>query len=127
MVPAPLPHVRRAASVLREAGATVIAGHSAHVFHGVDDHFLFDLGDLVDDYAVDRELRNDLGLLWLIDLADDGTPTRVEAVPLLLDFCCTRLATGDDAAWVRDRFRAACAEFATTVGERDGRLAVEWR
>src|SRR5437870_5744529 len=38
MVPAPLPHVRHTASVLRDAGATVVAGHSAHVFHGVDDH-----------------------------------------------------------------------------------------
>jgi poly-gamma-glutamate capsule biosynthesis protein CapA/YwtB (metallophosphatase superfamily) len=127
MVAAPLPQVRHAASVLRDAGATVVAGHSAHVFHGVDDHVLYDLGDFIDDYAVDRMLRNDLGLLWLVDLDDDGTPTRLEAVPLLLEFCYTRLATGNDAAWVRDRFRAACAEFGTTVDERDGRLVVEWR
>jgi poly-gamma-glutamate synthesis protein (capsule biosynthesis protein) len=127
MVPAPLPHVRNAAGALRDAGATIIAGHSAHVFHGVDDHVLYDLGDFVDDYAVDRVLRNDLGLLWLVDLDDDGTPTRLEAVPLRLDFCYTRLATGDDAAWIRARFRAACAEFGTTVVEHDGRLVVQWQ
>jgi len=63
MVPAPLPHVRRAAGALRAAGATLVAGHSAHVFHGVGDHVLYDLGDFIDDYAVDPELRNDLGLL----------------------------------------------------------------
>jgi poly-gamma-glutamate capsule biosynthesis protein CapA/YwtB (metallophosphatase superfamily) len=126
MVPAPLPHVRHAAGVLRDAGATLVAGHSAHVFHGVDDRVLFDLGDFLDDYAVDPELRNDLGLLWLVDLDDDGAPARLEAVPLRLDFCHTRLATGDDAAWIRDRFRAACAEFGTTVHDRDGRLVVEW-
>ncbi len=127
MVPAPLPHVRNAAGVLRDAGATILAGHSAHVFHGVDDHVLYDLGDFIDDYAVDRVLRNDLGLLWLVDLDDDGNPTRLEAVPLRLDFCYTRLATGDDAAWIRERFRAACAEFGTTVVERDGRLVVQWQ
>jgi len=126
MVPAPLPHVSRAASALREAGATLVAGHSAHVFHGVEDHVLYDLGDFVDDYAVDAELRNDLGLLWLVDLDDAATPTRIEAVPLHLDFCYTRLATGDDAAWIRDRLRVGCGEYGTTVHEQDDRLVVEW-
>jgi poly-gamma-glutamate capsule biosynthesis protein CapA/YwtB (metallophosphatase superfamily) len=126
MVPAPLPHVRRAAGALRAAGATLVAGHSAHVFHGVDDHVLYDLGDFIDDYAVDAELRNDLGLLWLVDLDGDATPTRLEAVPLRLDFCYTRLATGDDAAWIRDRFRVACAEFGTSVHAQDDRLVVDW-
>jgi poly-gamma-glutamate capsule biosynthesis protein CapA/YwtB (metallophosphatase superfamily) len=125
MAPAPLPHVRKAARALRDAGATVLAGHSAHVFHGVDDRVLYDLGDFVDDYAVDRVLRNDLGLLWFVDLDDDGSPTRLEALPLRLDFCYTRLAPGDDAAWIRERFRAACAEFGTNVVERDGRLVIE--
>jgi poly-gamma-glutamate capsule biosynthesis protein CapA/YwtB (metallophosphatase superfamily) len=38
---------------LVQAGATLVAGHSAHVFHGVRDHVLYDLGDFVDDYAID--------------------------------------------------------------------------
>ena len=37
---------------------TLVAGHSAHIFHGVARSVLFDLGDFLDDYAVDRELRN---------------------------------------------------------------------
>ena len=127
MVAAPLPGVREAARGLQQAGATLVVGHSAHVFHGVGDRVLYDLGDLVDDYAVDPELRNDLGLLWLVDLDDDGAPVRLEAVPLTLDFCHTRVATGDDAVWVRDRLRRACAEFGTQVDERGGRLAIGWR
>jgi poly-gamma-glutamate capsule biosynthesis protein CapA/YwtB (metallophosphatase superfamily) len=126
MVPAPLPHVRRAARALRAAGATLVAGHSAHVFHGVDDHVLYDLGDFIDDYAVDPELRNDLGLLWLVDIDGAANPTRLEAVPLQLDCCYTRLATSGDAAWIRDRLRSACAEFGTTVHERDDRVVVDW-
>jgi poly-gamma-glutamate capsule biosynthesis protein CapA/YwtB (metallophosphatase superfamily) len=126
MVLAPVPHVRDAAGVLRDAGATLVAGHSAHVFHGVDDHVLYDLGDFVDDYRVDPQLRNDLGLLWLVDLDRQG-PARVEAVPLHLDYCVTRLATGDNARWIRDGFRAACEAFGTAVDEHDGRLVVEWR
>jgi poly-gamma-glutamate synthesis protein (capsule biosynthesis protein) len=126
MAAAPRRRVRRAARVLRDAGATLVAGHSAHVFHGVEDRVLYDLGDFVDDYRVDDVLRNDLGLLWLIDIDRDG-PARLEAVPLHLDFCHTTIATGVAAQWIRDRFRAACAEFGTAVAEEDGRLVVEWR
>src|SRR6266545_4821686 len=121
----PVPHVLTAAGALRDAGATLVAGHSAHVFHGVDDRVLYDLGDFVDDYQIDRELRNDLGVLWLIDVDHDG-PARLEAVPLKLDFCHTRVATGHDAAWVRARLVAACAAFGTTVTDEDDRVVVDW-
>jgi poly-gamma-glutamate capsule biosynthesis protein CapA/YwtB (metallophosphatase superfamily) len=120
MVADPVPHVRRAAVALREAGATLIAGHSAHVFHGVEPGILYDLGDFLDDYAVGRA-RNDLGLLFLVTLDKHG-PLGVEAVPLKLEFCYTRLADGDDADWIRDRFRRACSALGTHVVEENGRL-----
>jgi poly-gamma-glutamate synthesis protein (capsule biosynthesis protein) len=119
----PLQDVRAAASTLRDAGAALVAGTSAHVFQGVEDNILFDLGDFLDDYAVNRQLRNDLGLLFLIELEPEG-PQRIEAVPLKLDFCFTRLARDDDAAWIRRRFRDACAGLGTEVLEEGGRLLV---
>jgi len=127
MVPVPVPHVRDAARVLRGAGGSLIAGHSAHVFHGVDNRVIYDLGDFVDDYQVDRRLRNDLGVLWFVDFDADGIPTRLEGLPLRLEFCHTCMAIGDDAAWVRGRLRTACAEFGGTVADDDGRVVVEWR
>jgi poly-gamma-glutamate capsule biosynthesis protein CapA/YwtB (metallophosphatase superfamily) len=126
MMPTPVRHVRHAGRALLDAGATLVAGHSAHVFQGVEDRVLYDLGDFVDDYRVDDTLRNDLGLLWLIDLDRDG-PSRLEAVPLHLDFCFTTIAAGNAARWIRERFRAACTEFGTAVVDEDGRLVVEWR
>jgi poly-gamma-glutamate capsule biosynthesis protein CapA/YwtB (metallophosphatase superfamily) len=123
MAAAPVPHVRRAAAALRAAGATLVAGHSAHVFHGVEPGILYDLGDFLDDYAVDPTLRNDLGLLFLVTVDRDG-PRRLEAVPLKLEFCHTRLADGDDIAWIRRRFHAACAAFDVDVAEEHGRLVV---
>jgi poly-gamma-glutamate capsule biosynthesis protein CapA/YwtB (metallophosphatase superfamily) len=120
----PLPYVRRAAAELLAAGATLVAGHSAHVFHGVQGRVLFDLGDLLDDYVVDPRLRNDLGVLWLLALDDDGGPVEVEAVPLRLTPGHTALARGEDARWVRDRLRSACAALGTEVTPRDGRLVV---
>lgn len=126
MAARPLPRLRAAARALVAAGATVVAGHSAHVFHGVEGRVLHDLGDFVDDYATDPRLRNDLGLLFLLTL-DAAGPVRLEAVPLELEFCHTRLAAGADRDWIRDRFRRACAELGTDVSERRGRLVVEWR
>jgi poly-gamma-glutamate capsule biosynthesis protein CapA/YwtB (metallophosphatase superfamily) len=125
MIPEPLPYVRRAAAALRTAGATLVAGHSAHVFHGVQRGILYDLGDFIDDYAVGPE-RNDLGLLFFVTLDEQG-PLRVEAVPLKLEYCQTRLADGGDADWIRRRFRVACAALGTDVAEEDGRLVVVWR
>ena len=71
-------------------------------------------------------LRNDLGLLFLVELDQLG-PRRLEAIPLALDFCRTRLATGDDAARIVDRFRQACSAFDTAVNVEDDRLVVSWR
>ena len=126
MTSAPVRQVRRAAAALVDAGATLVAGHSAHLPHGVAGPVLYDLGDFLDDYRVDPRLRNDLGLLFLVTLDTRG-PVRLEALPLKLDFCHTRLATGTDAAWMRRRFRSACAALGTTVDEEADRLTINWR
>jgi poly-gamma-glutamate capsule biosynthesis protein CapA/YwtB (metallophosphatase superfamily) len=126
MAASPLPYVRAAAAALLGAGATLVAGHSAHVFQGVEGRVLYDLGDFLDDYRVDPELRNDLGILVLVTLDERG-PRRLEALPLALRYSRTELARGDGADWVRRRFRAACAAFGTEVEEQDGRLVVALR
>lgn len=102
MNPDPLDYVRSAASRFVRAGAALIAGHSAHVFQRVGHRVLYDLGDFIDDYATDPVLRNDLGLLWLIDL-EGGNPLGLKAVPLKLDYCRTALAKGEDAEWIARR------------------------
>jgi hypothetical protein len=90
--------------------------------HGVAGPVLYDLGD----YRVDPRLRNDLGLLFLVTLDGRG-PVRLEVLPLKLEYCHTRLASGEDAAWMRRRFGSACAALDTTVDEEADRLAVSWR
>lgn len=126
MVAEPVPHVRGAAEELDRMPVTLVAGHSAHVFQGVWRRVLFDLGDFLDDYAVDPVLRNDLGLLFLVTLDDDG-PSRLEAVPLRLEYCRTTMASGADARWIRRRFREACAALGTDVADEGDRLVVRWR
>src|SRR5919198_525845 len=129
-VPGWLPRTVRQAGA--GADAVLVAPHwgpnltAAPVPHGVRGRILYDLGDFLDDYAVDARLRNDLGLLFLMTLDRRG-PVRLQALPLKLDFCRTGLAAGEDAAWMRRRFRDACAALGTQVREADGRLLVDWR
>jgi poly-gamma-glutamate capsule biosynthesis protein CapA/YwtB (metallophosphatase superfamily) len=116
MTPAPASWQRRAAETLVDAGADLVAGHSAHVFHGVgwsdNGPLLYDLGDALDDYAVDPVLRNDLGVMVLWRPGDEGA---LELIGLRLDFCHTRLASGDDAEWIARRLVRACGGLGTRV------------
>ena len=108
---------RRAAEQLQEAGADLVAGHSAHVFHaagwGRRGPLVFDLGDALDDYAVDRRLRNDLGLIALWRPGDPEA--ELELVGLALDFCHTRLAVGEEAEWIARRLARACPALGAAV------------
>ena len=126
MTPAPVAHVRRAPPVLLDAGAALVAGHSAHLFHGVAQGVLYDMGDFIDDYAVDAGLRNDLGLLFLVEVDADG-PRRVDAIPLRLEYAHTRMARGTDAEWIAARFMEGCAALGTRVERAGDRLIVRWR
>ena len=111
---------RERAADLLAAGCDLVAGHSAHVFHGVEwgpaGPVAYDLGDAVDDYAVDAELRNDLGLLAL--WRPGGAP-ELELVGLRLEYARTGLARGDDAEWIAARLADACAELGTGVHRLD--------
>jgi poly-gamma-glutamate capsule biosynthesis protein CapA/YwtB (metallophosphatase superfamily) len=110
---------RRAAARMQAAGATLVAGHSAHVFHGLGwgeaGPLLFDLGDALDDYAVNRTLRNDRGVIALWRPGEAA----VELVGLALGHCHTGIAAGEDADWIARRLDKACGALGTSV-ERVG-------
>jgi hypothetical protein len=106
------------------AGLAPVSPAQRLAFHGVERGVLYDLGDFLDDYATDPMLRNDLGLLFFVTLGRQAT--RIEALPLKLEYCHTCRAAGDDAAWIRRRFRDACARLGSEAHEEEGRLVVEW-
>jgi poly-gamma-glutamate capsule biosynthesis protein CapA/YwtB (metallophosphatase superfamily) len=110
---------RQAARELQRAGADLVVGHSAHVFHGVASsdgrRALPDLGDALDDYRVDPVLRNDLGLLAIWRPGTD----ELELVGLRLDFCRTDIAQGADADWIAERLQRASSRLGSRT-ERTG-------
>jgi poly-gamma-glutamate synthesis protein (capsule biosynthesis protein) len=117
----PSPWQRSLARELVDAGADLVAGHSAHLFHGVerigDGLVAYDLGDALDDYAIDADLRNDLGLFALWRPAEPKAA--LELAGLRLDYCRTGLAGDAGADWIARRLEHACAELGSVV-ERIG-------
>lgn len=124
MTSAPVPYVRKAAEALESAGATLVAGHSAHVPHGPRGRVMFDLGDFLDDYAVDPELRNDLSLLWLVEIGAEG-PRRVEGIPVRLEYAFTRRAEEAEAEELARLLAQRCAAVGGGVELAGGRLVFE--
>lgn len=112
---------RHLAVQMQAAGASIVAGHSAHVFHGIGwgarGPIAFDLGDALDDYRVDPGLRNDLGLMALWRPGDPDA--ELELVGLALEFCRTRFAVGIEADWIAARLDRACEPLGTAVERVD--------
>lgn len=115
---------RRLARRLVEAGARVIWGHSPHHFQGVEwiggSAVLYSTGDLVDDYAIDPQFRNDRQLLFQLILDEEGV-VRVRAYPLELEFARTHPAGAEAREWIAERFSSMCRDLGSRV-ERPG----EW-
>ena len=107
---------------LVDQGVDLVYGHSAHVFQGVERYgdglILHDTGDIVDDYVVKPDLRNDRSLLFEVGL-EDGSLEELRLVPVEIDDLSVAPADDDAAAWLRETARERSAPFGTTY-ERDG-------
>jgi len=112
-----------------DSGATIFWGHSAHILQGVEYRdsaaILYDTGDFIDDYAVDQDLRNDLGALFIVD----ALPHRVAGVsiqPVRIDHMQVNRAPGEDHTRVIRRMEALCADFGSSVtADAEGSIRIE--
>jgi poly-gamma-glutamate synthesis protein (capsule biosynthesis protein) len=126
MVTAPAPHLRRLAHAAIDVGWKIIYGHSAHVFHGIELYrgwpILYAAGDLVDDYAVDLDLRNDHQLLFEVHLGEDAL-RRIVLHPVFIRHGRVLPADHTQRAWIDTRMQALCRDLGTTT-RLDGDLLV---
>ena len=84
---------------------------------------LYDTGDFVDDYAVDRALRNDLSALFLLHVRPPAVE-RIELLPVRIDRMQVNVARGDDREWFVRRLRELCAEMGTGLVSGTDRLEI---
>jgi poly-gamma-glutamate synthesis protein (capsule biosynthesis protein) len=98
MVRRPSGRLRAFKQALLQAGTDIVHGHSAHVFQGIEPEarkiILHDTGDFLDDYAVDRFMRNDWSFLFLLDVDPQGV-RRLVLRPVVLGFAEVNLARGE--------------------------------
>lgn len=101
------------------SGADIFWGHSAHLVQGIELYgeklILYDTGDLVDDYAVDRDLRNDLSALFVVTVGPTGAVERLELVPVQIGEMQVNMAQGAARRWMLDRLAQLSAEMGTRL------------
>lgn len=108
---------------LVDRGVDLVHGHSAHIPQGVETYgdglILHDTGDVVDDYAVKSDVRNDRSCLFEVGVAVDGTLEELRLVPVVIDGYAVHRADDEAVAWVHETMRERSGPFDTTY-ERDG-------
>lgn len=118
MVERPSADFVRFAHAAVDEGARLVFGHSAHVFQGIEFYrgvpILYAAGDLVDDYRVDPELRNDLSLLFELEFRGPSVH-RILLHPVRIERCRTAPAEEGDARFILARAHRLCGELGTVV------------
>jgi poly-gamma-glutamate synthesis protein (capsule biosynthesis protein) len=130
MVWRPARHLRKLAHAAIDMGWKIVFGHSAHVFHGVELYhglpILYAAGDLVDDYYVDHDFRNDHQLLFELRLAR-GALERIVLHPLFIDDCRVAPAGAAQRAWIFGQMTRLCGELGTPTRADGEVLLIEPR
>jgi poly-gamma-glutamate synthesis protein (capsule biosynthesis protein) len=106
------------AHAMIEHGASLIHGHSAHNFQGVEVYrqklIFYDTGDFIDDYVVHPELRNDHSFFFRVELNREGLMT-AKLIPVRISHCQVNQATTDDQRWNIRRMQSLSARLGTTI------------
>lgn len=127
MVWRPSARFRRLAHAAVDMGWRLVFGHSAHVFHGIELYggcpILYAAGDLVDDYWVDPDFRNDHQFLFELEV-DARALRRLTLHPLLISNCRVCPAGGEHADWAMTRMETLCAELGTPTRREKSVLRV---
>jgi poly-gamma-glutamate synthesis protein (capsule biosynthesis protein) len=127
MVSQPSAAFRRLAHGAIDMGWKILFGHSAHVFQGIEIRggypIIYAAGDLVDDYYVDPTFRNDLQLLFELDLDRAGL-RRIVLHPVAIEACRAAPADAADTRYIFDEMRLRCGALGTRVHEDGTRLVI---
>jgi poly-gamma-glutamate synthesis protein (capsule biosynthesis protein) len=106
--------MREKARQLSKLGVDVIQGHSAHhvlpveEINTMDIHgnnrktiVFYSLGDFIDDYAVNKKYRSDLGAIAILNFTSSNI--EYDILPTSQNRSIVSLAKGNDKSWVLDK------------------------
>lgn len=110
-----------------ELGFRILFGHSAHTFHGVElfegRPILYAAGDLVDDYFVDEEFKNDHQLLFELEVGRTSLK-RARFHSVFIEDCRTLPANQPQREHIAKQMITLSAEMGTVVLKNEGALEV---
>lgn len=111
-----------------DAGADIFHGHSAHIFQGIESYkgklILYDLGDLINDYAIRRKIRNDYQITVGVTVSAEGIHS-VEITPLVFEGLQVTRAKGQDFAQISEMVQDLSSWFETAIYQEGDSLFVK--
>lgn len=122
-------HFTSFAHEMVDHGASVIHGHSAHNFQGIEVYkqklIFYDTGDFVDDYMVHADLRNDHSFFFIVEFTKQEI-IKTKLVPVLISNYQVNLAPDENKSWSIQRIQQLSAKFGTKItGQGDILIATQ--
>jgi poly-gamma-glutamate synthesis protein (capsule biosynthesis protein) len=115
---APSKDIQALAHDLIDMGADLYWGHSNHTPQGIECYkgkaILYSTGDFIDDYMIDRDERNDLSFLFMLEL-EGGRVERIRLHPTCIEDLGVRLANEQERGFLVRTMQAKCKAFGTAM------------
>ena len=115
---------------LIDMGVDLYWGHSNHTPQGIElykgNAILYSTGDFIDDYMVDRDERNDLSFLFVLE-GESNRISRFRLYPTCIEDLSVRLANKQEWQFLKRTMQAKCRAFGTTIEleEQMGTISVQ--
>jgi poly-gamma-glutamate synthesis protein (capsule biosynthesis protein) len=119
---APSRSIQALAHELLDMDADLYWGHSNHTSQGIELYkgkaILYSTGDFIDDYWVDKEERNDLTFLFLLEV-EGRRITRIRLHPACIEDLRVRSAKDEERRFLQRSMEAKCKAFNTLMTAQD--------
>lgn len=107
-----------------DMGADLYWGHSNHTPQGIELYkgkaILYSTGDFIDDYMVDKDERNDLSFLFVLE-GGSNRISRLRLYPTRIEDMSVRLANEQEWQFLKRTMQAKCKAF-RTIMDVDGQV-----
>ena len=114
----PSPAIQTLAHDLIDMGADLYWGQSNHTPQGIELYkskaILYSTGDFIDDYMVDKEERNDLSFLFMLDV-EKNRIARIVLHPTRIEHLVVRRANEHEWQFLTRTMQAKCNAFGTMI------------